>query len=255
MNVQELLDELRNNMLRDKSDLVSGPDDALWSDDALILYVNDAYRRFCRRSLLLRDNTTAKFTEVTLKSGISEYQLNSAVLAVISARFDIDENDLPRTSHDEMYTLPNTDSLMWDINSLSPTPPGRPRVWYTDDAVQIAANTKMKFRVYPTPSATEDGKIIHLRVARLPTDKLTLDKAEAELEIPEDYHIDMLGWAAYRALINQDLDGEAIDRAGKYKTQFEAVLAEVEQESRRKMFATTRFSFGRNGYSWARNAV
>ena len=253
MNVEELLNELRINMLRDKSDQISGPADELWSDDTLIRYVNDAYRRFCRRSLLLRDNEMAEFTQIALESGVVEYLLSPAVLAVISAKYDTDSNDLPRTSHDEVNAIPAADALMWDINALSTTQPGRPRVWYTDDAVLIASNTQMKLRVYPTPSATEVGKIIYLRVARLPAKEFSLDEPEEAPEIPEDYHLDMLGWAAYRALTNHDVDGAANDRANQYKTQFEAVLAEVEQESRRKLFATMRFAFGRNGYSWVRN--
>ena len=54
MTVGELLDELARNVLRDRSNLISGPDDNLWSDETLVRYMNEAQYRFARRSLALR---------------------------------------------------------------------------------------------------------------------------------------------------------------------------------------------------------
>lgn len=254
MTFQELLDELRLNMLRDGSDIVSGPNDFLWSDDTLIRYINDAYRRFSRRTLLLRDNVTPEYTQVVLVPGQSIYELDSVVLAVVSARYDTDENDLPHASHDDLNVTPYTDPLMWDVNQLSTSQPGRPRAYTTDEAVTIGSQTQINLRVYPTPSADELDKIIYMRVARLPIANITLADLDSEPEIPEDYHLDMLGWAAYRALTNHDVDGGAEGKAEKFKAAFNAVLEEAEQEAKRKMFSSTRFAFGRSGFSWSRNS-
>jgi hypothetical protein len=92
-----------------------------------------------------------------------------------------------------------------------------------------------------------------MRVARLPAEKITTANLSSEPEVPEDYHLDLLGWAAYRALKNHDVDGGASDRAADFKAQFEAVLKEVEEEAKRKMFTTTRYAPGRNGFSWSGN--
>ena len=51
MNVGEMLDELRGNILRDKSTIVSGASDRLWSDESLMRYMNEAYNLFARRSM------------------------------------------------------------------------------------------------------------------------------------------------------------------------------------------------------------
>lgn len=254
MTFQELLDELRLNMLRDGSDIVSGPNDFLWSDDTLIRYINDAYRRFSRRTLLLRDSVTPEYTQVVLVPGQTIYELDPVVLAIVSAKYDTDENDLPRAAHDDLNVTPYTDPLMWDVNQLSSSQPGRPRAYTTDEGVTIGAQTRINLRVYPTPSDDELDKIIYMRVARLPIANVTLADLASEPEIPEDYHLDMLGWAAYRALTNHDVDGGAEGKAEKFRAAFEKVLEEAEQEAKRKMFSSTRFAFGRSGFSWARNS-
>ena len=253
MTFQDLLDELRLNILRDGSDIVSGPSDHIWSDATLIRYIHDAYRRFCRRTLLLRDASTPDYTQIAMVAGQTVYELDPVVLAVVTARYDIDENDLPRAAHDDLNTMPYQDPVMWDVNVLSTTQPGRPRAFTTDEAVTIGSQTQTNIRIFPTPTADEEGKILYLRVARLPSEAISFNNLSNEPEIPEDYHLDILGWAAYRALSNHDVDGQSKDRAENFKAAFEAVINEAEQEVKRRMFATTRFAFGRGGFSWTRS--
>ncbi|MGH9895770.1 MAG: hypothetical protein ACREA0_28055, partial [bacterium] len=85
MNTTGLLDELRSNMLRDADSA-----DALWTDDALIRYLNQAYEEFAEETLTLRDKTTAAVTQITLATGVTDYALHAAVLTVYSARYDTD---------------------------------------------------------------------------------------------------------------------------------------------------------------------
>ena len=58
MTLGELLDELRRNVLRDASTAANGRDvdDALWSDDTLLLYLRDAETRFAAQTLCLRSS-------------------------------------------------------------------------------------------------------------------------------------------------------------------------------------------------------
>ena len=49
MTLQELLDELAKNILRDRSSITSGPDDNFWSDETLVGYINEAERRLARQ--------------------------------------------------------------------------------------------------------------------------------------------------------------------------------------------------------------
>jgi hypothetical protein len=254
MTFQDLLDELRQNILRDRSDIVSGPSDQIWSDETLIRYINDGYRRFCRRTLLLRDGSTPQFTQINIREGQTLYELDPVVLAVLSARYEDDENDLPRAAHEDLNTMPYTDPLLWDVNMLSTSQPGRPRAFTTDESVTAGSQTLTHVRVYPTPTSLETGKTLYLRVARLPAEMITLSNLCNEPEVSEDYHLDILNWAAFRALSNHDVDGDSKDRAATFKAAFEAVLEEAEQEAKRRMFSTTRFMPGRFGFSWARNS-
>ena len=76
MNLGELLNELRVNILNDRSDRISGSSDYLWTDETLINYINVAQRRFARRSLCLRDSKTAEVCQITLVAGQAEYTLH-----------------------------------------------------------------------------------------------------------------------------------------------------------------------------------
>ena len=96
MNLTELLQELRENILYDRSDRVAGADPFLWSDATLVRYINEAQRRFARQSLIIRDGSNNEATLVTLRDGVTEYALHPSVMGVLSARFAGDTADLAR---------------------------------------------------------------------------------------------------------------------------------------------------------------
>lgn len=253
MNAGELLDELRRNILRDNSSLVAGDDDRLWSDDTLMRYINEGYRRFAKRTLMIRDGSTPEFTQVPLQDGVTLYQLNPVVLTVRSLKYHEDVGDLPRMSHQRLDTSPRaTEDTYWDVNTVSSMAPGRPQTWTTDEELRAGPDTSITLRVYPTPSATEAGNVLYLRVSRLPANSMSLDDTEALPEIPEDYHLDMLHWAAYRAYSNHDVDGGDSAAATKHKEAFEACVLEATRDAHRRTFATMGFAVGRGPFSWAR---
>jgi hypothetical protein len=104
-------------------------------------------------------------------------------------------------------------------------------------------------RVWPTPSADEEGLVLNLRVARLPLVTFTADKLREVCELPEEHQLDMLEWAAYRALRNSDIDGHS-DAAGKHEKRFDDAVQEILKDIRRKMHAPIAWQFGGNGFSW-----
>ena len=61
----------------------------------------------------------------------------------------------------------------------------------------------------------------------------------------------MLTWAAYLALRIVDHDIGDPERAQEFKAQFEAHIAEIQKEAKRKMFTPNSWGFGRNGFSYA----
>lgn len=253
MNVQELLDELRNNVLRDRSGLLAGDSDQLWDDTTLVTYINDAYRRFARRTLLIREQTNPEVTQITLSTGTFIYALHTSVLSVLSARYDTNTGDLPRAGHGLLDTRVNDDPLYFDAATMGSLAPGAPKVFSTDEAIDPAGpQPQINLRVYPAPSSVENGKIIYMRVARSPLDALSADDLDAELEIPEDYHLDLLDWAAFRALSNHDVDGGDGGKADECKARFEKLIEDVKTETRRKLFSPQGFVFGQGAFTYER---
>lgn len=250
MNTQESLDELRNSLLRDISTLKSGPPDHYWPDETLILYLNDAQRRFARMSLCIRDDTTPDVCQIVLISGTDIYGLHPSVISVTSARHQDNTQDLRRVQHATAVNFSNVDVDITEM-ALVQTP-GKPTSYSTDEGLDPADSHATRLRLFgvPTDSAndTETGKIVYLRTIRKPIEKLSIKKLDAELEIPEDYHLDMLEWAAYRALRNLDIDAEDRAKATAHKTRFEEAIAECKAEVKRKMFQPLSWSFGAAGY-------
>lgn len=243
MNVAELLDELRGGILRDTTSLISGNSDLLWTDDRLVSYINQAHIRFCKRTQILRDNTTPTVTQITLVAGQSEYTLDKSVLAVLSVRYNTDTVNLPRASVEILDTRAPVNYPWFDVNTNVALPPGRPRAWTTDQAFRT-------FRVYPAPTATEEGTVIYMRVARLPLVALTVNDTFAVPEVPEEYHFDLLEWAAFKALSNMDpdsgnvpLDVSQMSPADKHKVNFDRAVDEAISEAKRETFAPSFWDF------------
>jgi hypothetical protein len=248
MKLEELLSELRENLLRDDADLASGPDDKLWSDETLVRYINDAQQRFARKTLSLRDASTPEVVQVTLATGVSSYSLHASVLAVVSGRYDVDTADLARIGRTRVMTIPKEDPAWFDPSTVNQMNPARPIAFSTDETLDVDTKA-VTLTVYPAPSATEDGKIIYMRVARLPLERFTIDDTSAECELDEDYQLDMIEWAAYRALRTSDIDGHS-DAAEKHRDRFMEAGDQVLKDIRRKMQAPITWEFGRNGFTW-----
>ncbi len=111
----------------------------------------------------------------------------------------------------------------------------------------------MTLRLFPVPSSDYNGVVVNLRVARLPLARLTLMEKKAIPEIPEDYHLQMLDWAAYLALRIVDHDAGDPERAKEFHDSFAAVTSQVRAEVMRKLFAPLQWGFGRGGFSYIGN--
>jgi hypothetical protein len=254
MQLDELLHELRANILHDRSDRFGGDiNDEMWTDATLVRYINEAQRRFARRSLILRDGTTPAVTQVTLVAGQSIYPLHVSVLAVISAKVSTAAYDLARAGHSIFDTNRPVDGPYFDPSRLGTLTPGAPVAYSTDEDVSPDGNGSISvihLRVYPTPDASSAGRVLQLRVARLPINNLTLANMSATPEIPEDHHLEMLDWAAYLALRIVDLDAGMPDRSKEFGASFEAHVALARQTVLRKMFTPQPWGFGRGGWTW-----
>lgn len=253
MNLEDQLDELRTHLLRDVSDLTpGGVDDRLFSDARLISYIKDAEWRFARQTLCLRDSTTAAATQVTLVNDTQSYALHSSVLAVLSAKYETEVNDLQRTGHAVKSGVETPEFLTFDPTISTELPNGKPLAFWTDETVVFGGNNRVTLSVYPKPSTDQAGDTIYLRVARLPMTTYSEFSQSRASEIPEDYQLDVLEWAAYRAKRGFDADeGSQVD-AESHKLAFEEAIKQAIKEFKRKTFAPAQIRYGGNGFSWSR---
>lgn len=253
MRLSELLEELREGVLGDRSDRVAGTSDYLWTDAQLVRYLNEAQRRLAVKGLVIRDGTTAECCEVTLVEGQTNYTLHPAVLAVISAKLEDSAIDLTRTGHSTLNTLLHSSEWFIDPNEYATLPPGSPVAFTTDEEVGLDDDDTMSavtLRVYPEPDADAAGTVVKLRVVRKPLDELVATNTSAVPEVPADCHFHLLDWAAYLALRINDQDAGNMARATKFQQDFDQYVREARTAAMRKLFAPTGIVFGRSGWAW-----
>ena len=258
-----LLHELRAGRLHDVSDQVAGASDYLWTDAQLVRYINEACRRFARRSLVIRDNTTAQCTQFSVVGLQQQYTLDPSVIAVLSVRGGVDPvsgqadtSDLARAGHDGFDTYHTPDAMFFNVNQLENLGPGKPLAYDTDESILADPNgsfSVMNLRLYPQPDTPWNGMPFTMRVIREPINDLTIKNLEAYPEIPASHHLDMIDWAAYLALSNVDTDiagGDAAGRADKFAARFEQHCQDARKEVMRKLFTPLQWGFGNNGWTW-----
>ena len=251
MTAQELLDELGQSILRDRSSIISGPADQMWSDEVLLRYINEAQMRLATIGLVLRDATTPAVTQVPLSAGVSQYTLHPSVLVVISARYGDDVTDLARTGHSALsaYTVPDT--LFFDPDTFPDIGPGKPVAWASDEQLDIKTGVSgiVSLRVYPVPTA-DYTDTVYLRTIRKPLKPLSIEALDAAPEVPEQYHLGLLDWAAYRALRNIDSDVGNLATANQFRNTFDEMVTQAKRDTLRKIFSPSTWAFGRSGFAW-----
>lgn len=252
MTLDEQLEELRNNMLRDNSDLVSGSADELWSDETLLRYIKDAERRFARRTLMLRDGTTPEVVQVRLRDGVKTYKLHDSVMAVLAARYDTNNYDMQRSGHALVQPGNPPEFLSFDPANPGSMLPGAPLAYFTDETLVFGRKRAVTMSFYPVPGAAEENKIVYMRVVRYPMTCYGADDLDKESEIPEDYQLDVLEWAAYLAMRGFDADTGSATNSDKHKAAFEEAIARAQMEMKRTIHANTGLAYGSNGFSWGR---
>jgi hypothetical protein len=196
-------------------------------------------------------------TTVTLATGVTNYALDPSIIAVISAKFPDDTGDLKRGGHAAFNTYQMPDPLYWDPAQISNLPPGKPLAFSTDEELQeddYGSRSVVTMRVYPEPSAAYNAETINLRVVRMPLDTISSANLNYVPEVPEVYHLDLLDWAAYRALRIVDHDAGNPQRAQEFRAAFEENVTRARNEALKKMFTPANWGFGRNGFSYVRDA-
>lgn len=258
MTLGDLLDELRQNILSDRTDQIAGASDQLWTDKTLIRYINEAQDRFAKRAEVLRDATTPEVCQVTTSVGIDRYTLNPKIIGILSARMTGAAVDLARAGHANLDTYRPADNRWFDVNSIPATTPGRTIAFTTDEGLVadgLNSLNAMVLRTFPNVGTGFDS-VMNLRVVRFPLRCLKLDDLDAEPEVPPQYHMNMLDWAGYLALRRPDLDvagGDAPGRAKELAASFEQHVLDAKRELKRRLFAPAAWQFGGNGFTYERD--
>lgn len=241
MNLRELLDELRNNILRDTSYTVDQRgDENLWSDETLVRYINDAQSQFAARTLCLRDETTPAITQVALVAGQDTYTLDDRVVAVLGAR--IGNRHLARTTYGGLMKAgAGSLTLASPVNEYHHS--SQAYRFYTD-------RESGKVGVWPAPDLNHLGTLV-LRVARKPLTPLVVTNLKAEPEVKEEFHLDLLEWAAWRALRNHDRDAENVIKANSHRARFNDAVTNLAEESKRLLASDIQFDIRTNWSNWS----
>jgi hypothetical protein len=257
MHLQEMLKELRVNILHDRSDSVpGGSSDQLWDDETLIRYINDAVDRFANETECIRDFVTPEATQVTLVPGQEFYPLHTSVIGVMSARYGSDQADLARAGHSTLSTYQAPVTPYFDPNQMDVLHPGKPRAFATDEGVTESEHGSFmvcNLRIYPVPAAGYTD-LVKLRVVRRPLRHMSAPTDRPE--IPSNWHLAVLDWAGYLAIRQPDLDIAGMDQMLKMrelKSQFDDHCVRAKKQLTRKTFAPATWGFGRGGGTYVRD--
>lgn len=193
MNLTALLAELREDYLDD----TVAP--YLWSDTQLTRFLNRAQEEACMRQRLLVDVDTSAICEVTLVDAQSEYTLDSRIVLIEAIRYGTN-TILTKRSRAEL-----------DRNE----PYWRERTGDIDTYLQ----RDLTIRLIPTPTTSDDGNTIYLRVWRMPL--ADMSSGTDEPEIPAQYHRELIWFALGEAFSLPDEDTQDVRRADFYHARFD----------------------------------
>lgn len=242
MLLSEMLDYTAKEFLDDRTDLITGDPDELWSDATLVRYFNQAESILARRAWTIIETGVAPAGVITLQTGISLYKLHKSVLKVYDG-----------TPSDQLSPLGQGD----DINLRNPYPPSSD-AFDIGSAAAIAGNTlnipgpplaiatdagTRQVRVAPTPAAAQNGTQIFLKVARMPICKLDVSKPNASPESSEEFHLFLCDYAAGRCLTMPNVDSQGRGIGKDLLAEWEKNVREARQDRQRAGLGGDRWGF------------
>jgi len=209
MEISELITILREDYL---SDTFEGWEDAsdaekndqfLWPDKALFRYITEAQRQACNRTDFLYKESFS----ITLVQGSPSYKINGKITFIEKVTMD--------------GTTDVTHMSKAQFQNDFPT-------WRTDEGME---GQPLKYvmrghvlRIYPIPDAVDAGKVLSIDAFHIPLEDIT--STGDELEIPDEYHRDLIWWVLYEAYSKQDADGYDRDKGLMYLKQFNQAFGE-----------------------------
>lgn len=248
MNLQEMLDYTASEYLDDRTDLVDGEGDNLWSDKFLVVQFNEAQRQLARDAWCIIETGVAPAGRIILRTAVSLYPYHASVLRVYDATPTTqvsplgrgDDIDLRNTSL--LTRNPLGDFSAYEIGEAASLAGSTTNTSGPPLAIASDAGTRT-LRVFPPPTSDENGLVVELKVARLPITWLTLADTKASPEVPEDYHYALCTYAAGKALTQPNVDGSQKADGRALLAEFDARKREARQDRQRAEMSPSRWNF------------
>lgn len=194
MTAQELIDYIRRDLLRDNA----AP--YLWSDELLLLYLNEAITIFAKETF---SSTVNQNYDIDLAADTPEYDLPEEVLWIVSMRLDGMSGDMRNYTH---RVIPS--------HLLAST--GRPTIYTLDEATML-------LRVYTVPDQAYVAKV---RAAILPPAIAAADTPP----IKAQYHLRLADHVVARCLGNNEIEGMKAELAVVYEGKWGRTITEAKRD-------------------------
>jgi hypothetical protein len=194
----------------------------LWGDTAVLTYIDDAQKMFCRLTDGISDVSTPAITQLAITTGAQWYATDPRILKIREASRADTGRDVMLVNRENMAQRQmRFDGHTGPIQAL------------------VIGMEAHKVRTWPVPS---EAVTIELMVFRLPMETITdVDQA---FEIDEQHHLHLLDWAKARAYGKQD--SEAFDKTKyvEFEGRFLAYCEQVKQEIRRSRHTPRTVAYG-----------
>lgn len=242
MVLSELLDYVASVYLDDRTDLIDGDPDELWSDATIVRFLAEGERIICRRAWSIIEYGVAPAGVITLQTGKILYPLHPSVLRVYDATPSIQDGPLGRGSDLGLRDPVPPDADAFDrgeaasLAGITTEPPGAAVAFASDAATRT-------LRVWPAPAAAQSGVQIFLRVARMPINALSLDNLDASPEISEEQHMALADYAAARCLLFPNVDSDQKAEGRLLLADFHRQVREFRQDRQRAERDNSRWAF------------
>jgi len=168
-----------------------------WSNEELTTYINEAVNRACRASFLIKKAETD--FDIAVTAGTAIYQLDTRIIRVKSVELASKGKPLFPTEYEELMGIQN-----WRVRASTPE-------------MYIIDESDKQITLYPIPVIDDT---LHLIYYRLPLVSLDWGSNSNDVEMPEEYQIDMLDYAAHMAYLKDEANTFDPQRSEYYRQKF-----------------------------------
>jgi hypothetical protein len=248
VDLASMLQHTASEFLDDRTELVEGDNDSLWSDEYLVRQFNSAQNILCRRAWAIIEFGKAPAGVIALRTGVSLYPLHPSVLRVFDGTPTTQSAPLGRTEDARLRDTslgtpyPADDFSAVEIGMAGSLAGGFAELSGAPFAFASDAASRT-LRVFPPPTSAQSGLRVAMKVARLPINELTLDDVEAEPEVPAEFHLQLCEYAAGKALTLPNVDADQKTEGRRLLTAFDEVVRQARQERQRAEASTYRWHF------------